>query len=136
MVTGHDITTRIVNHLLVDLQIKYERRIQKHTPEVNLNTGGVMDVKESKEKYFEIVSPDWVGAIEGWRDYINDNYLLVECDSQEIHDIIKKICPMIYSELFRIKEEDKPNWLPIIYELISYIENASKVRGVLLKTSF
>jgi len=127
MTTGHDITTRIINRVIIEhdeLYIKVERPLVIHLKD------GIETFERNRG--MAVIPKDVLKAIEKWRDYINKNYLFVELDSTQVEDIFRHLFTEDYQKLCN-NNEDSEIWYKITEELIKKIEEITNCPGLFIK---
>jgi len=141
MVTGHEITTRIVNHAFGEI-IK-ECYIGKGTSsKIIIQTGGLLQLTERINPEMDFRNSDWVNSFENLRNYINEEFIFKELDRTEIYTIFEKLCSSLYWDVLKskkiIEERDRNFWLGCIDNAVFQIEQNFKCEGsfknILIKT--
>lgn len=129
--TGHDLTTRIINHYLGKIKKKFKVSGRSAGAIETVQTGGLMEIRKKEEKYRY---PSWVVALEKWRNHINEEYLSTEIGESEIKSIFKNLCSNLYWEVLRgrgrVREEDREYWLDRLNELVLEVEQETDNEGI------
>jgi len=133
MITGHDITTRIINHVISKIMIEKNVKMNYVKSTIKVKSGGLFDFRSIKSGYRY---PEFLEELINWRDFINETLLFINLNQENIESIFNELCKNLYWPLLRKEivlfsgDKDINYCKSCLDNLIKKIEMATETNGI------